>query len=87
MAGITVFGTCPVQGEGYIQGHPWYFRARHKHWSLEVSYQVGNLIESDSWSIGNEYDGASHMPHEEAVRLIEHGLAVFTFEVLGTTGN
>jgi len=31
-----VGGNCPVQAEGTINGVPFYFRARGKHWALHV---------------------------------------------------
>ncbi len=30
-------GACPTQAEGTIDGHPFYFRARHGVWSLLVA--------------------------------------------------
>lgn len=32
-----VYGACPVQGEGTVEGRSFYFRARHGHWSFEIS--------------------------------------------------
>lgn len=33
----TVGGACPCQGEGCFDGNPFYFRARHGEWQLDVS--------------------------------------------------
>jgi hypothetical protein len=78
---IFVFGRCPVQGEGEIEGLPWYFRARWQRWSLEVETPNG------LWSIESTYGdspaAASHMPHDEAEQLIRQGLERFRKEVLG----
>ena len=30
-------GSAPVQAEGTVAGHPFYFRARHEHWSFAIS--------------------------------------------------
>ncbi len=30
-------GAAPVQAEGTVAGHPFYFRARHEHWSFAIS--------------------------------------------------
>ena len=30
-------GACPVQADGWIGGHPFFFRARHSSWSLEIA--------------------------------------------------
>ena len=32
-----VGGNCPVQGEGWIGGLPFFFRARHDSWSISIS--------------------------------------------------
>lgn len=37
MAEIEVYGNCPVQGSGVVDGHAWYFRARHEGWRFAVS--------------------------------------------------
>lgn len=38
-----IYGNCPVQAEGTINGKPFYFRARGDHWSLGIgSEPVGN---------------------------------------------
>src|SRR5262245_5277925 len=33
----TICGAFPVQGYGVIGTQPWYFRARHGHWSLSIA--------------------------------------------------
>lgn len=30
-------GNCPVQSEGFIDGNPYYFRARGSHWTMDIS--------------------------------------------------
>lgn len=32
-----VYGSAPVQGEGTINGYPFYFRARHDEWTFSIS--------------------------------------------------
>ncbi|WP_148212616.1 hypothetical protein [Hahella chejuensis] len=32
-----VSGSCPVQGCGIVDNHPWYFRARGDSWSMEIA--------------------------------------------------
>lgn len=39
-------GACPVQGFGMIHGHPAYYRARGRSWSIEI-YPVGTKPEED----------------------------------------
>jgi len=33
----TVYGTSPVQAEGTVNGHSFYFRARHDEWTFSIS--------------------------------------------------
>ena len=73
----------PVQAEGTISGKPFYFRARHKHWSFAVSenpsVDPADIQASEQGSAhgffveekyGEEPFAASHMPLEEAERII-----------------
>lgn len=32
----TIYGQCPVQAEGTIDGAPFYFRARGERWRIEI---------------------------------------------------
>lgn len=32
-----VGGNCPVQGDGTVDGHPWYFRARGAAWTFDIA--------------------------------------------------
>ena len=47
-----ISGNCPVQGEGFFDGLPFYFRARGTHWSLDVGVvgetQVASYVEKYS---------------------------------------
>lgn len=46
-------GWCPVQGEGEIDGWPFYFRARHRHWALSVAPPDGDPVDvSCGWACG-----------------------------------
>lgn len=76
-------GVAPVQAEGTVAGHPFYFRARHQRWSFAVSenseispvsirtekegQQHGYFRES---LLNGEPFAASWMPEEEARRII-----------------
>jgi len=55
-----IAGNCPVQAEGSIDGHEFYFRARHTHWRLEVG----------EWDYAERYSdepyAAGWMTEEEA---------------------
>jgi len=73
-------GYVPVQGEGIIDGKPWYFRARGDSWSLSISENTGGSpIEvrwgnesgwyyEDNWG---EWPDAGYMSYEEAWKIIE----------------
>jgi len=60
-------GQCPVQGWGTVMGHAWYFRARHGHWSLELSKVAGEQVDEGNMSahrlIEEPYEG-SYSGHE-----------------------
>ena len=31
-----IYGECPVQAEGFVDGEPFYFRSRGARWSMEI---------------------------------------------------
>jgi len=67
-------GNCPVQAEGTIEGHPFYFRARGSHWSLEISPPPG--ISGALWEYGRYYAPWPHagwMTEDEALAFIRYG--------------
>ena len=37
-------GLCPVQANGTIDGEPFYFRARHEHWRVEIGPGNTHLV-------------------------------------------
>ena len=74
----------PVQAEGTISGMPFYFRARHEHWSFAVSENpTVSPVEIQTQEQGSAHGffaeerygedsfAASHVPLEEAGRIIE----------------
>jgi hypothetical protein len=74
----------PVQAEGKISGKPFYFRARHEHWSFAVSEDPNtdpiDIQSHEQGSVkgffieegyGNEAFAASYMPLDEAERIID----------------
>lgn len=79
-------GFCPVQGEGFVDGRFWYFRARHDEWRFEVfsvDGRDGGMLPGDDkiiWSADGEYEGDQHnagwMKFSEAWALIENCIAV-----------
>jgi hypothetical protein len=53
-------GSCPVQAEGTVNGHPFYFRARHETWSLSVASSPTEVMTDDEgWSHCEPYPGVS----------------------------
>jgi hypothetical protein len=79
----TFGGNCPVQATGEASGAWWYFRARGRHWSVEVwttARPVGDGLpdEDPDWTIegcyGDEPYLAGWMPDDEAHALIRWAL-------------
>lgn len=56
----TLGGNCPVQGDGTVDSHRWYFRARGEAWSFEV-WAEGIGIPVDDGNLGWD------LPMEEPV--------------------
>lgn len=58
---IHMYGACPMQGEGTVDGLPVYFRARGASWKLEISAEVdGDAVgvgfgEAPGWIMGADY--------------------------------
>ena len=84
----SIFGFCPVQGEGHIDGLPWYFRARGEHWSFSVAATPdGDPVDAlfdrgRGWSTTGEAEGTeafagSWMPYSEAWRHIEASIVAW----------
>lgn len=42
----VVGGFCPCQGEGWFDGNPFYFRARHGYWQLDVSHPNSDPVDA-----------------------------------------
>jgi hypothetical protein len=71
-------GNCPVQAEGRINGHKFYFRARGEHWSIGVG---GDPIMNPAWSYeepyGDEPFAAGWMTEDEARTFIDKAVGLF----------
>ncbi|HJR34482.1 MAG TPA: hypothetical protein VJ817_06015 [Gemmatimonadales bacterium] len=77
--------SAPVQGEGTLNGHPFYFRARGDHWTFSLAEEPGLdpvFIDSAESALGRGYylEGqygapgsfaASYLPLAEARMLID----------------
>jgi hypothetical protein len=85
-------GLCPVQSEGFMDGFPFYFRARHNGWSITVTAPDQNPI--DAWVNAHLdgverclyhnaelFDDAGYMELEVARKFIEREYAKFCAEL------
>lgn len=83
-------GNCPVQAEGAIDGHTFYFRARGSHWSMEISGGTESLhtclfqFGAPEWQIVWEYDerwgdwpDAGWMDDKDAIWLIHRAAMLY----------
>ena len=71
-------GQCPVQAWGTLLGFPFYFRARHEHWSFSVAAEGEDATMSgvppllfervEPW--GESEHDAGYMPEEVAADFI-----------------
>jgi hypothetical protein len=83
-----IFGHCPVQGCGLVDGYPWYFRARGESWEMEIADDItvnceclplvgmscsGWIIEED-WGTWPE---AGYMDEKIAWSFIENTISKF----------
>lgn len=82
-----IMGLCPVEGEGSVDGHEFYFKARGQRWKLYVAAvagEAGDPLDASAWSTGapwgDDPHGAGYMSEEEAWRLIEEGVAKWRAE-------
>lgn len=53
-------GQCPVQAEGTVDGHPFYFRARGEAWSLSIAGPSGDVFGDDAWYYDEDYPGGEY---------------------------
>ena len=76
-----VGGTCPVQGEGEIDGKRWYFRARGRRWRFGVGATEDDALDGVLFETGGSYGEsqfeAGYMPLEDAERLIRESIAKY----------
>ena len=70
-------GNCPVQGEGTIDGKPFYFRSRGAAWSLGVG---GEPVGKPDWEIQEAYGtwpDAGWITEDEARAFIAKGAKLY----------
>jgi hypothetical protein len=77
-----LYGNCPVQADGTINGHKFYFRARGQHWTLEVGGD--DPCDKCDWSYREKYSdeqyAAGWITEDEARSFIARGAAIFANE-------
>jgi hypothetical protein len=82
----TLYGQAPVQAEGHILGHPFYFRAKWNYWTFTVSVNSDadpaciepkedepgffEVGESQGYYLSGEFNNASFMRYDDAERII-----------------
>lgn len=80
----TIYGTAPVQAEGTVNGHSFYFRARHDEWTFSVSENSEiDPVDIDNFEAGKKYgffkqanygkkggESASYMDLESAEKIV-----------------
>lgn len=84
----TIGGACPLQGDGNVDGLPWYFRARGGSWSFSVAATPdGDPVAAGfrdappgSWYVDGDAEGdgayaGSWMPYSEGWQHIEASIA------------
>lgn len=78
---LSLWGNCPVQAEGQIGPHPFYFRARHEAWSFGLSEDPAVdgsdvYVTTESQFVaegdyGTTPFAAGYMPEADAITLIQ----------------
>lgn len=79
-----VYGYTPVQADGEVDGHPWFFRSRWHHWYFKVapvgkepSDVGGGPHDVEGWFIESSMPCYWNMEHDEAWDLIEASIVMF----------
>ena len=75
----AIGGSCPFQADGSFYGNPFYFRARHGDWTLEVAAPGEDPVCNPSlfYADGDD-DTCGYMELEEAMRIIGGEFVAFT---------
>ena len=78
----SVGGACPVQGEGLVNGLPWYFRARGGVWRFSVARTPdGDPISAPGQDWEGEDPWGGWMPAKQAARIVRHCAAQIQAEM------
>ncbi|WP_431674489.1 hypothetical protein [Rhizobium leguminosarum] len=84
---VELAGSCPVQAQGHVDGHYWYFRARGAEWRLEIGGNE-NGTKAPGWWHGEEWPtddgfGAGYLTDEEAIGCILKSVELYQTEDRG----
>jgi hypothetical protein len=75
-----IYGQAPVQAEGTFDGTPFYFRARHNRWYIEVGHTVASAwVYGDTYKLGEAY-AASYMEEKEAEKFIKQAYEAYVWK-------
>lgn len=67
----TIGGSCPCQADGTMDGYPFYFRARHGLWTLDVCNAGNDPVDGDSiFSRDGDDPDNGYMPEDKAAKII-----------------
>lgn len=74
-------GQCPVQAEGKINGHAFFFRARGTRWSMEIAPSPSvSALDPQAWRWEETFatwPDAGYISQEEALAKIEHAARIW----------
>lgn len=77
----SIGGNCPVQAEGFIDGWPFYFRARGQEWSMSIAEPGFDACGEEVWEhrepYGDDPYAAGWMPEDEARAFIDKAVPLF----------
>lgn len=79
---LNIGGNCPVQAEGVIDGHVFYFRARGQSWQFHVAPTDEEIFNRDvEWvyheAYGDNPFAAGWMTEDEARAFIDKAVAIY----------
>ena len=86
-----VYGSCPVEGLGIVDGHYWYFKARFNKWSMKIAdeekdetpiplSEINKISNGEGWLIREKFGEnfeASHMKPSIAQDFIKYSIECF----------
>ncbi len=74
----TIGGYCPCQAEGAFYGNPFYFRARHGRWTIEVARPGSDPINNpELFYLGGQDPTNGYMQLHTAVKEIGRAFEAF----------